>query len=452
MKPKTPKLEDLRWRAGRGLEYLRRDIWRVYRRDLPGLHALLIRHLRVIVLTFRGLTEDRCQLRASALTFYSLLSIVPVLAMIFGIAKGFGFEKTLRTLILERLQGQEQVALRIIEFSHALLENVKGGLVAGIGLLILFYTIVKILSHIENAFNDIWGVKTPRTLGRKITDYLSMMLICPFLFILSSAVTVIITSGVTLVMEKIALLGALSPLVMFLLKFLPFCVLWVLFAFVYMFMPNTRVRFSSAVLAAVIAGTVYHVFQWGYVQFQLNVSRYNAIYGSFAALPLFFIWLQISWLIVLFGAELSFAHQNEDTYEFEEDCVNASRSFKRLLSLRIAHLLVKNFSRGGPAWTARRISEHLGAPIRLVNLLIHDLAASGVLSLAVSSSDREPGYQPGKDPDTLTLKFVMDALDKQGSDNVPVARTPELERIEEGLETFSRLLEESPANRLLKEL
>ncbi|MFP3929061.1 MAG: YihY/virulence factor BrkB family protein, partial [Desulfobacteraceae bacterium] len=445
-------LEELRWKAGLGLDYLQRDIWRVHLRELPKFQALMIRHLRVMILTFRGLIEDRCQLRASALTFYSLLSIVPVLAMIFGIAKGFGFEKTLRTMILERLEGQEQVALQVIDFSHALLENVKGGLVAGVGILLLFYTIVKILSHIENAFNDIWGVKTPRTLGRKITDYLSMMLICPFLFLLSSAATVIIASGVKLVMEKIALLGALSPVVMLFLNFLPFCVLWVLFAFVYMFMPNTRVRLTSAVLAAVIAGTAYHVFQWGYIQFQLNVSRYNAIYGSFAALPLFFIWLQISWLIVLFGAEISFAHQNEDTYEFEEDCLNASRAFKRLLSLRITHLLVRNFSEGAPAWTARRISEHLGTPIRLVNLLVHELVECGIFSQAVSADDREPGYQPGKDPDSLTLQYVIDALDEQGTNEVPVARTPELERIEESLKTFSRLLEASPANKLLKEL
>jgi len=159
----------------------------------------------VLILTLRGITEDRSPLRASALTFYSLLSIVPVVAMVFGIAKGFGFEDRLEQVLLGTLEGQEEIVIKIVGFAHAVLENVKGGLVAGIGLLILFYTVIMILSNIENAFNDIWGIKTPRSLGRKITDYLSLMLIGPILFILSSTLTVFITSGVKQVVEKISI-------------------------------------------------------------------------------------------------------------------------------------------------------------------------------------------------------------------------------------------------------
>ncbi len=434
----------------RAVGFLTTDLWRIRRQDLPRPRSFLIRLLRVVVLTFRGLAEDRCQLRASSLTFYSILSIVPVLAMIFGIAKGFGFEKNLREILLERLAGQEQVAVRIIDFSHALLDNVKGGLVAGIGILVLFYTIIKILSHIENAFNDIWGIKKPRTLGRKITDYLSMILICPVLFLMSSGATIIVASGVKQVTERIALLEVLGPLISFLLGFLPYCVMWILFTFVYMFMPNSRVRFSSALVAGIIAGTAFHIFQWLYIVFQVNVTRYNAIYGSFAALPLFFIWLQVSWLIVLFGAEVSFAHQNEDSYEFEQDSDNASQAFKKLLSLRIVHLIVKNFSKGALPWTGHQISHHLEIPIRLVNRLLYELVDAGVLWESCADGDRDKGYQPARDPDGLTIKAVLDALDHRGKEAIPVAQSEEIQRLSQSLEEFSKVIETSPSNLQLK--
>ncbi|MFO7785498.1 MAG: YihY/virulence factor BrkB family protein [Desulfatiglandales bacterium] len=445
-------MPDLRRRVVQTIGFLTTDIWRIRRKDLPRPRSFLIRLLRIIILTFRGLAEDRCQLRASALTFYSLLSIVPVLAMIFGVAKGFGFEKNLREILLERLTGQEEVALKIIDFSHALLDNVKGGLVAGIGIVILFYTIIKILSHIENAFNDIWGIKKSRTLARKITDYLSMILICPVLFLMSSGATIIIASGVRQATERVSLLEALGPLISVLLTFLPYCVMWVLFTFVYMFMPNSRVRFTSALVAGIIAGTAYHLFQWVYILFQVNVTRYNAIYGSFAALPLFFLWLQVSWLIVLFGAEVSFAHQNVDSYEFEQDSDNASQAFRTLLSLRIVHLIVKNFSKGAPPWTAIQISHHLEIPIRLVNQLLYDLVDAGVLSEACPDGIPDTGYQPARDPDSLTIKSVLDALDHRGNDDIPVARTEAMERLSQSLGEFNKAIEASPSNLLLKSI
>jgi len=434
------------------IQFLWRDIWRIPQKDLHQPRAFLIWVLRILILTFRSFSEHKCTLRASALTFYSLLSIVPVVAMVFGVAKGFGFEKTLQKVLLERLEGQEQVAVKIIEFSKALLTNVKGGLVAGIGVAVLFYTIIKILSQIENSFNDIWGIKSSRTLARRISDYLSAMLICPFLFMMSGTLTVVITSGVRLVVEKIALLGAISPVIFSLLQFLPYCVLWVLFTFLYMFMPNTKVNYSSGILAGITAGTMYQIFQWAYINFQIGVTKYNAIYGSFAALPLFFIWLQVSWIIVLFGAELCFAHQNVQTYEFEEDCLTASHAFKRLLSLSIVHLLIKHFAKGQRPLTASQISSRLETPIRLVHLILYELVSSEILSEVRVDEGSDMAYQPARDPDTITIKYVIDALEQKGSETIHLAQSEELQKLEDSLKGFSDLLDQSPANRRLKEI
>jgi membrane protein len=436
----------------KAIQFITTDIWRVRAGDLSPNKSLWIRILRILILTIRGIVEDRWILRASALTYYSLLSIVPVFAMIFGIAKGFGLEKALEKLLYENLEGQEQIIQKVVDFAHALLQNVKGGLVAGIGLLILFYTIIKILSQIENAFNDIWGIKNARSLGRKITDYLSLMLISPFLFFISSTITVVINSGAKYVIEKISLLATFSPIIFFMLKLLPYGVIWVLFSFIYIFIPNTKVRWRSGIMAGVIAGTLYVVFQFIYINFQIGVAKYNAIYGSFAALPLFIIWLQLSWVIVLFGAELAFAHQNVDTYEFEPDCENISSHYKRLLSLRIVQLLIKQFLNGEKGWSAAEISHNLEIPIRLVQQIIFELISSGILSEVKLDEGGEVGYHPARDPDTMTIKFVIDALEHEGSDNVPVAQSEELDKLSESLKAFSDLIEKSSANQCLKEI
>ena len=439
-------------RAMEAIRFLRGDIWRIREKDLPRRKSLLLRALRVVILSVRGVSSERVALRASALTFYSLLSVVPVAAMVFGIAKGFGFEGNLEGLLLSSLEGQEEIVRKIVDFAHALLEDVKGGFIAGLGLLILFYTIIKILSNIENALNDIWGIKKSRSLSRKITDYLSVMLIGPVLFFMSSTLTVFISGSVRQIVEGTSVLRVISPGISFLLQFLPFISLWLLFSFVYIFIPNTKIKFSSGILGGIIAGTLYHLFQWFYISLQIGVAKYNAIYGGFAALPLFFIWMQIGWLIVLFGAEIAFAHQNVETYEFEQECLTVSHAFKRLLSLRIVHLMVRKFWQGGKPYTSRQIAHALEIPIRLVNEILFELVASGLASEVKADEGRGVAYEPARDPDTLTIKNVVETLEQHGSDDIPVAQTEELRQLSESLKTFSDLVEKAEANRKLKEI
>jgi membrane protein len=444
--------ENLRSTFSKGVDFFAIDIWRIRSRNLPLRKYFLIKQLRIVLLAIRGFDEDKCLLRASSLTFYSLLSIVPVAAMAFGIAKGFGFEKILEKQLLENFPAQEEVVARVINFAHALLDNTKGGMIAGIGLVLLLWSVIKVLNHIETSFNEIWEIQESRTFLRKFSDYFSIMLISPLIMILSSSVTVFITTQITVITAKIALLGFFSPLIFFSLKMMPYFLLWLLFTIGYILMPNTKVNVTSGLLAGVVAGTLYQVSQWGYINFQIGVAKYNAIYGSFAALPLFLIWLQLSWLIVLFGAEISFASQNVDTYEFEPDSLKVSSAFKRLLSLQVAHLLVKNFHNGEKPFTAEQISHALEIPIRLVNIILHELVESGVLSDARTGAYKELAYQPGRDIHGLTIKFVIEALEGQGTDNIPVAKTKALAVFTEALKTFSETIESSPANRLIKDI
>jgi membrane protein len=428
------------------------DIWRIRLQSLPRRRSFFIKHLRVVLVALRGFAEDKCQLRASALTYYSLLSIVPVVAMAFGIAKGFGFEKILERQLIEKFPGQEEILTQVVGFAQAMLQTTKGGVVAGIGIAILFWTVIKVLGNIEKSFNDIWGIKRPRPFGRKFSDYLSMMLICPLLIIVSSSATVFIATQIVAITEKIELLGVLSPLIFFILKILPYVAIWILFTFIYIFMPNGKVNLKAGLLAGIVAGTTYQLVQWAYINFQIGAAKYNAIYGSFAALPLFLVWLQLSWLIVLLGAEISFAHQNVDMYEFEPDCLKASFSFKKLLSLRIAHLLAKRFSEGQGPLSDIAIAQTLEAPVRLVRQLVYELYEAGILSRIKGEDDKEIAYQPAKTVEALTIHSVLQALERRGVDQIPLRGEEALKTLTKSLEDFETAISKSPANKILRDI
>lgn len=434
------------------INFLTADIWKIQQRDFSRATWRVIRQVRILIVAIRGLAEDQIQLRASALTFNTLLSVVPLAAVVFGIAKGFGLDKMLERHLVEDLQMHGEVVTRSIDFARTLLETTKGGVIAGIGVILLFWTIIRVLANIESSFNDIWGVSKARSLVRKVSDYLSFMLVCPFLFVMSSTVTVVLASQFRLAAEKIRLLGALSPAFFFVLKLTPLFLLWLMFTFIYIFMPNTKVTVKSGALAGVIAAVLFQFFQVLYINSQIWIAKYNAIYGSFAALPLFLVWLQMSWLIVLLGAEYSFAQQNVETYEFEHAYSEVSYSFKRLLSLRITHALVHNFSRAETPWTEIQISQALEIPARLVRELLHELRAAGIISQVMLDDDRTAAYQPAHNPEDITVQYVIDALEQRGINDIPVAKSKELKKLSSCIKGFHEVIARSPSNRRLKDI
>jgi membrane protein len=432
------------------LNYIQTDIWRMRLRDHSWGKSLVIRFLRIVALAVRGFNENKCKFRASALTFFSLLSIVPVIALMFGIAKGFGLQERVAAQILEKMKGQEEVANKVIAFSNSLLGQTSGGVIAGVGVIFLFWTIISLLSNIENSFNDIWGVVKPRTLGRKVADYLVTMLVCPILLAVAGGATIFLSGQIETLTEKIPFLKNFGPLFWVIMKLLPYVTLWVAFTFIFISMPNTKVKLLSGLIAGVVAGTLFQLVQWGYVNFQVQITARYAVYGSFAALPLFLLWLQISWLIVLFGAEVSFAHQNVETYEFEPDCLSASNSFKTLLSVLITQRLVRRFCDGEKPGDAAYLSHELEIPVRLVRQLLYDLSESGIISEVRKGEDRELAYQPAVDVNKLTVKFVIDRLEQRGTSSIPVLQSAEMDKLSGSLRQLSELVDKSPANLLLK--
>ncbi len=432
--------------------FLSHGIWSVRIDQYTRNKSLLYRTLRIILLGFRGFMENQVNLRASALTFYSLMSVIPILAMGFGIAKGFGFDKLLEQQLMDSLKGHEEIAVKLIDFSNSLLARTGTGLIAGIGIAVLFWSILQVFSNIEKSFNAIWQIDKGRTFTRKFSDYLSMMLIAPILVVASSSATVYLSTQLGTYAQQVELLGYISPFLIFLLRLIPYVLIWLLFTLTYIVMPNTTVNFKSGLIAGIVAGSVFVITQWAYIYFQVGVSKYNAIYGSFAALPLFLIWLQTSWLIVLFGAEISFAIQNVHLYEFENEAVNISPRARRALSLLVMHRIVAQFKNGLPPLTATDISVELGMPIRLVRQLIHGLTSTNLLVETYTEEPKTRAYVPAIWIEKISINYVTSAIDRLGVDTKLESNNPSLEKILQIQEKFETIVNEHPDNILLKDI
>lgn len=439
-------------RIKKARRFVESDIWRIPLRELSPKQSFLIRQLRIVLIAFRGFSEDKVRIQASALTYYTLLSIVPIVAMALGIAKGFGLEAYLENLLQQALAGREEMLRWILSFSKSWLETTHGGMIAGAGFIILIYIVMRVLNKVESAFNDIWQISKPRPWSRKLSDYFAMMLIAPIFLIMAGGATVFLKTQIENITENLALLGFMSPVLLFLVRLIPYALIWIMLTIVYMVMPNTNVKFSSALIAGIIAGTAFQLTQLGYIHFQIGVSRYNAIYGSFAAIPLLLIWMQISWLIILFGAEISFANQNVEHYEFEAETANISHNSKKILSLYILHYLVKNFYHSKPPVTSGDISHKLEIPNKLVRNILNHLSGTKLVSEIQGSHAKELLYQPAMDINQITIISALSKFEKEGYNEIIAKPSEELSKIKDTLEHFNKTLEARPENTLLKDI
>ncbi len=416
-------------------------------RELSPRDSFLIRQLRVLSLALRGVREDNILLRAPALTFYSMFSIVPVVALAFGIAKGFGLEMYVERQLEAALAGREEVFNWVMDIVNTFFMQTHGGTVAAVGLLILLYTITMLLVNIEESFNRIWQVNKSRPWSRRFSDYFAMMFLAPLFFIMASAATVFLNTQI-----QQADNGLLNPVMLGFVRLIPYLLIWTIFTLLYIIMPNTNVRFSSAAIAGIIAGTIFQLVQWAYIAFQIGAAKYGAIYGSFAAVPLLLLWMQVSWIVVLFGAELSFASQHVKNYEFETETKNISQLNKRILAVYILQRIVKNFQTGDPPMNSDQLSESLHIPNSLTRNILNDLEDTGLVATTDISQTREYAFQPAMDTHSITIRTVLERLDKKGM-NVLIAKpTPTLEQIKVAMHQFYNLLENTDQNRLLKDL
>lgn len=403
------------------IHFITYDIWRITEHEVSGLKEFYINIIKTILLAFRGFQNENLQTKASALTYSTLLAIVPLLAVLLGIAKGFGFQTTIREELIDYFPGHESELNQAFVFVENYLAQAQGGIIIGVGLILLFYTVISLISTIEDTFNEIWQIQKSRPWYRKISDYLALFLILPVLMTASSGLSIFLS---TLQNSFLSEYFFFTPLMEAVLNIIPYVITSLVFTGLYISLPNTKVNFIHGLVAGILVGIAFQFFQYVYISGQIWVSKYNAIYGSFAALPLLLLWLQISWLICLFGAEISYAAQNVKKFSFERDSKNISRRYKDFLTLLITSLIVKRFANGEKPYTANEISETYRIPTRITTQILYFLCeAHIIIEVYYGKDDRVTHYQPAIDINLLTVGYLMTVIDKHGSENFKIDTT-----------------------------
>ncbi len=449
----------LKWALNK-IKSLNDAIWHTAPSEISRRKLFLFKQLRIIIVAARGFMRDKVQIRASALTFYSLISLIPLAAIAFAIAKGFGLDQNLEQIlsnfisqiqILDK-QAQQNILKWLLSLATNAIEKTRGGYIAGVGVIILFWSVMSLLDHIESSFNHIWQIRSSRPWYRKFTDYLTIMLIAPVFIILSGSITVFVGTELADYIAKAPILDFFKPVISFLVKFSPYFLSWVVLTILFMIIPNTKVKFLPAFVSGIIAGTTLQILRWLYIDLQFGISKLSTIYGGFVAFPLFIIWLQSSWIIVLLGAELSFANQNVSRYEFESEALNISNYQKRALILLIMNLIVCNFARGKKPFSAERIAGTLKIPVRIARDILQDLNSVDLVSIIHINEHKEWLYQPALDINKLTVSFILSRLDKKGIEQYTIIKNKNYNKITGMLDKFDKMIAKSGSNVLIKDL
>lgn len=392
--------------------FVRTDIWRLTEHELSRTRNMLFTLVKIIFLAIRGYIQERLNLKASALTYSILFAVVPMFALIIAIGRGFGVEDMIEKWLLDSFIAQSDMLPTVMEFVKKYLETTQGGLFIGIGIAILLFSVMNFFIQVELAFNGIWQVKKPRSIVRQFSIYFSAMLVIPVFIVLSSGISIYINT----VLSKSLVYELFSPLLRIAVYSTPYFINWLIFTIMYLVIPNTRVKFINALVAGIIAGSAFQLFQLLYINGQVYLSRYNVVYGSFAAIPLLLLWLQISCLIVLLGAEISYVSQNIRNFDFEADSKNISNRYKNFLTLFVTYIIVKQFEAQKPPLSTDEISRDYRLPMRITNEILNNLVDAEVLNEIYNQNNRHKSYQPAIDINQLTVELVYDKLDSYGTE------------------------------------
>ena len=400
--------------------FLRLDMWRLTPEETPKSLRLFVGTIKVLYQTTLSFIEDNLMSKASSLTYSTVLSIVPMLAVIVGIAKGFGLQTAVREALVEALPGQAEQLNQVFVYVENYLNQVQGGLFIGLGLGVLLYTVLILIITIEDTFNDIWQAGHGRPWTRRILNYLGLFILLPLVLTTSSLMTILTSAVRTTILGDIAILHKLFNGATMLI---PIVVSVMILVCLYMFLPNVKVKFVPALISGIFSGIGYQIFQTMYINGVIWISKYNAIYGSFAAFPLLLLWLQLSWTIVLYGAQLSYAIQNISSYAFGKTALHASRRYQDFVCLLILNRMLKRMDEGVRAYNIDEISAECKIPLRMSTSLINRMENVGLLvSVRYSDDGEEIFYQPAYSAERLTISFVISALDNYGPEDFRIDR------------------------------
>ena len=375
------------------------------------MKIIMAKTWRRLILAIKFFTAKRVMSDASALTYSTLLAIVPVMAVVFAVARGFGYSKYIETWFRDAFSSQPAVADTLIGFVNSYLIHTQSSIFLGVGLVVMLYTVLMLVMNIESVFNTIWNVKRQRSLFRTVTDYMAMLFLGPIAIVLMSGLSFFFANITAL----IPYVSVLTPTVKLLINLSPFVIMSLMFIGLYVFMPNTHVRLSHCIAPGILAGVAMQILQFAYINSQIWVSSYNAIYGSFAALPMFMLWIQISWIICLFGAELCYTSQNVDFFDFNTSVDDISHRYKLMLSAMILSCMCKQHDKGGRPYSNEELRDKTQIPIRIVNELLYNMQqARLVCEISGDEKGEQTRFVPAISGDKMTFGIMIDRLESQG--------------------------------------
>ena len=386
-------------------DFLTKDLWHLDTTSLNKFRAWLVYLLKLIYATVQGFTENELTLRAMSLVYTTLLSIVPLLAFSVSILKAFGVvENQLEPFLNNFLEplGEKgaEITTQILEF----INKINFGVLGVVGLLLLIYTSVSLIMKIEDSLNHIWNIKKGRSIVRRLSDYITILLIGPVLMFSAIGLTASFESNA--MVQKVLSVEPLGMLLLLGAKLIPYLFVFLVFTFIYMVIPNTKVKFKSAFIGGAIAGIAWQTTGWVFAISVAKSTKYAAIYSSLAVLILFMIWLYVNWLILLIGAQIAYCHQNIKTLDLGRTIFQLSSKVKEKLSFLVMYLIGYNFYHDQEKWTLDKLVSHLGLPQESVDSTLSELKEK---QLILEVGEDPVFYLPAKDIEVITLNEIIDA-------------------------------------------
>lgn len=394
-------------------EFIQYDIWRWTSNELEDARftkRIGLGVLKTIILVIRGFNSKQLNMTANALTYNLVFAIIPILAMILAIAKGFGFAEMIESHLQHVIPGGSNMMPEVMGMINRYLETAQGGTFIGIGLLILIWAVYSFFRNVEQAFNSIWDVRQPRSIIRQLTIYVAVLFFVPIVIITSTGLSLIVQTTI----ESQPLLASMSEWHSTVVRLVQFVLVWLVFIWMYIAIPNTKVHFRSAVFPAVLMGTLFQLLQMLSMYVIVFLSRTSIVYGAFATIPIIMMWLQWTCLLILIGAEMSFAIQNNEQFEYEKDLEKMSRRYKDFVTLFLLNKIIQRFENDELPYMATELAHDNNLPIRLVNQLLNRLVEVGLLRTVYVEQKEDKTYQPALDTHKISIGMVVDRIDKQG--------------------------------------
>lgn len=394
-------------------EFIQYDLWRQPHMEIHApKKRWLYRFLQTIILVARGFKDQVLVVRANSLSFALLFAFIPMMALIYAIARGFGFEEIVKSTISSSFLAEANVAPVLLEWIERYLETARDGLFLGIGLIVLIWAVYAFFNMLENSFNSIWNVKQSRSFTRRMTNYVMTLLLVPVLVVVTSGISIFLNSTEVLA----SVLDSIVPIRKFMLRFLPFVATAGVFTWIFIAIPNTKVKFSSAIIPGILMGLLYQIVQALSMYLVVLFARMSIVYGAFSAIPLVLIWLHITCWLLLVGSELAFAIQNNDLFAYEKDLKNMSRRYKDYVMLYLLSVIIRRFEAGESPQTAQEMAAENQLPIRLVQQVLSRLEETAIVHRVYIEDKEDQAFVPALDTKTITVEMVIGRISAQGTE------------------------------------